>query len=67
MKKFKMNVKDKAKLALGLDSIAFIILLLLFANTSNGAFMCLLVIILLGLGIDMYKAHMFLKSLKDRR
>lgn len=67
MKNFKMNVKQKAQLALSLDSIAFIILLLLFANTSNGAFMCLLSIILLGLGIDMYKAYMFLKSLKDRR
>jgi hypothetical protein len=67
MKKFQMNVKEKAQLALSLDSIAFIILLLLLANTSNGAFMCLLSIILLGLGIDMYKAYMFLKSLKDRR
>jgi hypothetical protein len=67
MKNFKMNVKQKAQLALSLDSIAFIILLLLLANTSNGAFMCLLSIILLGLGIDMYKAYMFLKSLKDRR
>lgn len=67
MKNFKMNVKEKAELALSLDSIAFIILLLLLVGTSNGAFMCLLSIILLGVGIDMYKAYMFLKSLKDRR
>lgn len=67
MKNFKMNVKEKAELALSLDSIAFIIVLLLLVGTSNGAFMCLLSIILLGIGIDMYKAYMFLKSLKDRR
>lgn len=67
MKNFKMNVKEKAELALSLDSIAFIIVLLLLVGTSNGAFMCLLSIILLGIGIDMYKAYIFLKSLKDRR
>ena len=65
--RLKMTVKEKAELAFGLDVVAFVIVLLIFANTSNGAFMCLLSLILLGIGIDMYKAYMFIKSLKDRK
>lgn len=63
----KINTKQKAQLALGLDIVAFIVALILFAYTVNIVYMFLLLLILIGISLDMVQAYKFLKHSKERR
>ena len=63
----KLDIKQKAQLALGLDVVAFIVTLILFVNTINTVFMFLLSIMIIGISLDMIQAYKFLKYFKERR
>ena len=63
----KLDIKQKAQLALGLDVVAFIVTLILFVNTINTVFMFLLSIMIVGISLDMIQAYKFLKYFKGRR
>ena len=63
----KLDIKQKAQLALGLDVVAFIATLILFVYTVNTVFMFLLSLILVGISLDMIQAYKFLKYFKGRR
>ena len=63
----KINIKQKAQLALGLDIVAFIVALILFAYTVNTVYMFLLLLVLIGISLDMVQAYKFLKHFKERR
>lgn len=63
----KLDIKQKAQLALGLDIVAFIATLILFIYTVNTVFMFLLSLILVGISLDMIQAYKFLKYFKGRR
>ena len=63
----KLDIKQKAQLALGLDVVAFIATLILFVYTVNTVFMFLLSLVLVGISLDMIQAYKFLKYFKGRR
>ncbi len=63
----KLDIKQKAQLALGLDVVAFIVTLILFIYTVNTVFMFLLSLVLVGISLDMIQAYKFLKYFKGRR
>lgn len=63
----KLDIKQKAQLALGLDVVAFIATLILFIYTVNTVFMFLLSLVLVGISLDMIQAYKFLKYFKGRR
>lgn len=63
----KLDIKQKAQLALGLDIVAFIATLILFIYTVNTVFMFLLSLVLVGISLDMIQAYKFLKYFKGRR
>ena len=63
----KLDIKQKAQLALGLDVVAFITTLILFVYTVNTVFMFLLSLVLVGISLDMIQAYKFLKYFKGRR
>ena len=60
----KLDIKQKAQLALGLDIVAFIVVLILFIYTVNTVFMFLLSFVLAGISLDAFEAYKFLKRLK---
>lgn len=63
----KLDIKQKAQLALGLDIVAFIVALILFIHTANTVFMFLLSLVLAIISLDMIQAYKFLKYFKGRR
>jgi ABC-type antimicrobial peptide transport system permease subunit len=63
----KLDIKQKAQLALGLDVVTFIATLILFIHTANTVFMFLLSLVLAVISLDMIQAYKFLKYFKGRR